>query len=232
MPTPRTPGPTITAPILQRVNYVEFCCGRKGEGKSFLLARRAAKFPRRIVLDFADEFGGVYPGAIECLTYAQCLDALETLAPSSRWIIVASLSVDDVAKLCALLSPEGRPRAGVAAALGGVLVECGEVERIAPNGPAFKPAIAELIHRGRHSRVSMVWGTRRPRDVNRLVTSQADVITAFRQQEPRDVEYLTSVIGPSAATLAHLNKYEHLQYVTSDSTVALVDKDGNAKEIF
>lgn len=223
----------LTSP--PRVNYVEFSCGRKGEGKSHLLARRAANFPRRLVWDFADEFFGVYPDAYECLTFAHVCDALEdaALEKKKRWTIVASLSVDDIARVCALLSPAGRPRSGVAAAAGGVCVECGECEIVAPNSKAFRPAISELIHRGRHSRVSVLFGTRRPRDVSRLMTSQADVITCFRQQEPADVEYLASVIGVIAAEgLATLNKYDHIQYITSTSKATLIDKHGKATEIW
>lgn len=227
MPTPTTTPPTLT----QRVNYLEFACGRKGEGKSHLLARRAARFPRCITLDYADEYFGAGNGAHECFTYTDCLNALELLAAQSRWRIVANLPTDDTAKLCALLSPVGRPRSGVAAALGGVLVECGEVEYIA--GHSAKPEVLELIHRGRHSRVSMVFGTRRPRDVHRLVTSQADVISCFRQQEPRDVEYLASVIGEiPASSLSTLAPWEHVQFITRTNTASLVDKNGKTTGIW
>lgn len=225
------PTPLLSSPTLQRVNYVEFVCGRKGEGKSHLIDRRAARFPRRLTLDYADEYFGTDTSALECLTYADCLGALESVAARGTWRIVANLPAPDMARLCALLSPAGRPRSGVAAALGGVLVECGEVEHVA--GHAAKPEVLELIHRGRHSRVSMMLGTRRPRDVHRLVTSQADVISCFRQQEPRDVEYLASVIGDiPAATLATLAPWEHVQFLTSNATAVLVNKDGKTTEVW
>lgn len=215
---------------LPRINYVEFACGVKGSGKSFALARRAARFPRRIILDYADEFFGVYGGAHECLTIGQVLDALEDVAPSGKWTVVASLSDADMVKLAAVLSPLGRPRSGYAYAVGGVLLECGEVERIAPNR-GLAPEIAELVHRGRHSRTSMAWGTRRPRDVNRLVTSQCDVVACFRQQEVDDIEYLAGLVGRVAAErIGTLGEHHHVLSIPKLNKSYIINQDGKQIE--
>jgi hypothetical protein len=217
---------------MARVNYVEFACGRRGSGKSSLLARRASAFPRRIVLDFADEFQGAYAGAFECVGFPETLDALEEAVKLDRWTLVCSLLPAEVVKLAALLSPPGRPRNGVSYLAGGVLLECGEVELIAPSSSAMRPEIANLVHRGRHSLTSMLWATRRPRDVSRLVTSQLDVISIFRQQEPSDIDYLASLVGSEiAAHVAALGEWEHVQVLPSYGRMAVMDKDGNEKTL-
>lgn len=214
-----------------RVNYAEIASGLKGSGKSHLLARRAARFPRRLILDYADEFFDVYDDAFECLSWPQMLQALRAAAHEKTWVIVASLMLEDVIKLANVLSPAGRPRSGYSYNVGGLIVECGEVELIAPNR-GFHPAIAELVHRGRHSRTSMAWGTRRPRDVNRLVTSQADVISCFRQQETADIEYLASIIGVSAASrISTLAEHHHVQYIPKVNRASVVNGDGEEIEV-
>jgi len=216
--------------VKSRVNYVEFACGRKGSGKSELLARRAARFARRIILDFADEFAGAYRGAYESVGFGETLDALEDAVTRPNWIVVCSLLPEEVVKLAALLSPPGRPRAGLSYAVGGLALECGEVDIIAQTGAALRPEVANLVHRGRHSRTSMLLATRRPRDVSRLVTSQMDVLSIFRQQEPADIDYVASFASSDiAGQVAELGDYEHVQVMPHSGRVALIGADGTER---
>lgn len=182
----------------------------RGTGKSTLLARWAAKFPRRLIFDVSTEFYGKYPGAYECLTYKDTLDALEEVAARPNWVLVTCLLPKEYAKVLGLLAPLHNPRAGYSRAVGGVLVECGEVETIAPVHRGIDPAVENVFHRGRHSLTSLAVATRRPANVNKIVTSQLDALACFRQHEKNDVEYLASVIGEThAARLLSLNVYPH-----------------------
>lgn len=211
---------------------MEFATGRKGSGKSTHLASRAARFPRRIVLDFADEFFGSYAGAFECVGFSETLDALEEAAGRAKWTVVCSLLPAEVVKLAALLSPEGRPRSGYSYLVGGVLLECGEVELIAPNGAAMRNEVANLIHRGRHSRTSMLWATRRPRDVSRLVTSQLDVVSIFRQQEQADIAYLAALVGGDAEPfISGLGEWERVEALPSYGVAVVLDGEGKLKTV-
>lgn len=208
-------------------NFVAFATGKKRSGKSFLLARYASAFPRRFIVDVTGEFSGAYAGAYECMTYGQALDALDDCIGRPRWTVVACLAPADTVKLCAVLAPENNPRSGFAYAVGGLLLECGEVDTIAPNHGGISGAVRNLFQRGRHARVSVVCATQRPRDVHRVVTSQADVIACFRQHEPRDVEYLASITSDALSRrIAALDPFYHVQYLPSNGTAALVDPQG------
>ncbi len=212
---------------VERKNFVAYSCGRKGTGKSTLLARYASRFPRRLILDTSAEFYGKYPGAYECLTYRATLDALEDAAPRSSWIVVACLLPKESAKIFGILSPLRNPVAGYSVAVGGVMVECGEVDTVMPNHKGISAEAANIIHRGRHSLVSLAVGSRRPADVNRLLTSQADVVACFQQYERNDIEYLASVVGENnAAMLSALPDYHHLQYLPQSRRAYIVDPRG------
>jgi hypothetical protein len=56
----------------------------------------------------------------------------------------------------------------------------------------FPPELSKLVRYGRHRRISQLYISRRPAEVARDVTAQADVLVTFRQREPRDLDYLYS----------------------------------------
>lgn len=217
---------------MERRNFVAFGCGMRGTGKSTLMARYASNFPRRFIVDTAAEFFGTYSDAYECLTLRDTLDALEDAADKDRWTIVACLLPKEIAKVCGVFAPLSNPTAGYSANVGGVMIECGEIETIAPNHKGIAPEVVNLIHRGRHSLTSFAVATRRPADVNRLVTSQADVIACFQQHEVSDIEYLTSVVGEVAArAIGELKPFHHVQCMPQRRYAAIVDGKGKTVKV-
>jgi DNA helicase HerA-like ATPase len=59
----------------------------------------------------------------------------------------------------------------------------------------IEPEISNLIKRGRHKNINLIFVTRRPREINRLISSQADYIITFQQREPGDIEWLRRWAG-------------------------------------
>lgn len=211
---------------MQRKNFVAFVCGMRASGKSVLLARYAAKFDRRIVLDPNCEFLGVYPGARECHTLRQTIDALDDCAGEKRWTVVSCIDPEQVPKLCRVLAPVGS-LGGYSRAVGGCLLECGEVDTIAPNHAGIAAEVRNLFQRGRHYRISVVCATQRPRDVHRVVTAQADAICAFKQHEPRDLDYLAQCTSVAIADrVRQLERYFHVQYLPNQGAAFLVNPRG------
>lgn len=100
-----------------------------------------------------------------------------------------------------------------------------EVDMIAPPGretPQFRRLIAQGRHAGGrgHTGVSILSTSRRPAEVSRLLTSQADHIYAFRLQEPADLQYFRSVIGrePSDA-IPTLSPGEYVAWTSTEWSV-------------
>jgi len=74
--------------------------------------------------------------------------------------------------------------------------------------PAKMPVeIETLIRYGRHRDVELVGISRRPAEVNRDLTSNANEVYIFRTHEPRDLEYFRKVIGSAADGLPNLPPY-------------------------
>lgn len=212
-------------------NLIAFACGRKRSGKSHVLAQIAGRFPRRIVFDFVGEFYNRIPGAIQVRTLAQASDALRTARKrGSRWTLVCMMDPAEVPALIGAIAPLGGiPEESFSYCVGGIALECGECDRICPNNASIAPEILDAIQRGRHFRLSSMFGTQRPRQTHRVLTSQSDVLLVFRQREPRDVEYLGEIIRGDVPEYARqLQGHEYLRYFDSTGSLERVAEDGTA----
>lgn len=215
-------------------NLVVFACGRKRSGKSHLLASLASKFPRRIVFDFIGEFYRKIPGAIEAHTLSDALDALRNARKKGRqWTVLCMFNPADVPQLVGAIAPLGAiPERSFSFAVGGVVLECGECDLIMPNNAGIEPEMLDAIQRGRHFRLSSLFGTQRPRQTHRVLTSQADVICAFRQREPRDVDFLGELVRHDIPALVRqLQGHEYVRYFDARGTVERVGEDGAAEVV-
>lgn len=149
------------------------------------------------------------------------------MAKETVWTVVTCIEPDDVAKLCGALAPVGSLGGGYSRAVGGVMFECGEVDTIAPNNAGIRPEVRNIFQRGRHYRISVLCATQRPRDVHRVVTSQADALWLFRQHELRDLEYIAQVTSqPVKDLVRELPQYSHVRYLPNVGTCEIVDRDG------
>ncbi len=223
----------IQLPKSARVNWIGFACGIRDGGKSTLIRKWARSFPRRLVLDFVAEEAAEVPGAIECLTLSETLDAMADVVHEKRteFTIVSSIRKDEVAKLCGILAPPDNPRGGYSLGVDGILLDCSECEYVWPNDNSMSEEAANLIHRGRHYRVSVAAATRRTRDVSRLVTSQADVKAYFRQSEAVDLESIARNEGDFAVEkIAALPQYWYLQKLRS-GRMSIIEADGTEHAI-
>lgn len=209
-------------------NFIAVVTGRKGSGKSHLLARYARLFPRRLVLDFTGEHQHDVPAALVAWKLGECLRILRHVAKHPRWTVVAELHPDDVPQLLALLIPLGQRR-GYSQAVGGMAIECGEVNEIAPNHPGMAREVAAMFSRGRHHWLSVLVAARTSTEINKLCTSQADVVCAFRQHQAADVHRIAQLMGDRAVpALARLQQYEYLRYFVDHGRLDLVHANGQA----
>ncbi len=96
---------------------------------------------------------------------------------------------------------------------------CGDlvfaVEEIDVFGTPYKigTSFASIIQRGRHKRIELIGITQRPFGIHRLLTSQAKEICIFNTNEPRDREYLRNLLGKEIEPqLDSLGEYEYLRW--------------------
>ena len=75
-------------------------------------------------------------------------------------------------------------------------------------------SLAWLLAYGRHLDIEVVWTARRPAEVARLCTSQAEVLDAFRIDDRADLEALRGAFGSDA--LRRMPTLERFQYVSTE----------------
>lgn len=92
-----------------------------------------------------------------------------------------------------------------------------EADLFAPSRGLSRP-MRDAIARGRHWALSIIYASRRPAEVNRLLTSQTTRFIVFRTREPGDLRYLKAFIGEEAADRApDLPKFSYLD-IAADGT--------------
>ncbi len=74
-------------------------------------------------------------------------------------------------------------------------------------------SFAHVVQRGRHKNITLIGITQRPYGINRLLTSQAKEIYVFNTNEPRDREYLRTLLGQEIeAKLDQLDQFEYVKW--------------------
>lgn len=72
---------------------------------------------------------------------------------------------------------------------------------------------SHVVQRGRHKNITLIGITQRPYGIHRLLTSQAKEIYIFNTNEPRDRDYLRTLLGQDIdAKLDNLKQYEYVKW--------------------
>ena len=177
--------------------------GRKGSGKSFLIKRELEQLERFLVWDAMGEYahaesGAGYSGARQWISLTDFAAELQAKGDYGREVFV--LPREDFPRWCKMVYELGRAVA---------VIE--ETSRYTDPGPAFD-ALADLLDRGRHRQVDLIFASPRPVGIPRSFTQQADLLVVFRQTEPADVEYFTKKLGRSEASVVdRLPEYASLR---------------------
>jgi len=78
-------------------------------------------------------------------------------------------------------------------------------------------SFAHIIQRGRHKNITLIGITQRPFGIHRLLTSQAKEIYIFNTNEPRDREYLRTLLGQEIeGKLDSLKQYEYVKWTDGE----------------
>ena len=80
--------------------------------------------------------------------------------------------------------------------------------------PSFCPTpLLELLRIGRHARVDLIFAARRPAEVARDLTAQADEIIAYKTIEPNDLKWFQDVCGKTfAEALPNLSEFHSASF--------------------
>lgn len=169
--------------------------GRRGSGKSTLARSLVAGCTRLIVFNTLGEAEHNDLG----LVFTEPQKLFDYVSRSVQFRAVADFQDDTLFPWTVKL----------AEAVENCTLMVDELDRHA-NPRQIPPELDNCVRYGRHWGVSLLAISRRPAEIPRIVTSQAEVIHTFRLNEPRDVQYVRQFVGDEAFT--DLGEHEHLSY--------------------
>lgn len=190
-------GFVFTLPDDERENWVLSIFGQKGSGKTFLAKEIAEQEDRVIVIDALGQFDNMDP----IMGRENCIRALQKAEKQKRFSLSFWNSETEVTlELLELIFLMQKIT---------LIVD----ETSLWVSSSFLPTeFNDLIMYGRHQAINQVYMSRRPAEINRALTSQSDVIVAFKQHEKRDIDYLKSFMGDMADSARVLPKYKIVAY--------------------
>jgi len=185
-----------------------------------------SRAPRVLTLDIVGEARGTYADGIgPFFGLSDTLRAVQLCATRAvRWHVIAALDDDEIPQLFRRLVPpyDGRS-VSLSEAVGGLSIECGEVDMVAPNGSAPREVV-NAYRRGRHVGLSLLCGTQRPASCARDCTAQADIVATFGTVEPNDVEFWRRTLGgPVSDVVRQLPTYHSVVYQRATGRVLVLD---------
>jgi hypothetical protein len=176
-------------------NQIIAVFGRKGSGKTTLVQRYLAKVRRFVVADSLAEYtvGTVYHDLRDFARAAK-------RAGAGKLQAVVRIGDDEAFDT---LSAMVRVIGEVAPVL--YVIEEADIQC----SPQYIPdSMDRLVRYGRHWRVSLLVVSRRPAEISRHLTAQADTIVAFQTFEPRDLDFFRARCGGDfAESIAGLKRY-------------------------
>lgn len=215
---------------MERENKITFIVGRKGSGKSCLAASLVSEADKRIILDPMFE----HKGGILVTDFDSLVEYTDRLRLHRYAVVFRSMEPIETDLLVALLT-EGDPNMPP---LPGVTIFIDEIDKLC-DARVISEGLKRLVNYGRHYRVSLIAASRRPRQVHRDITANADRILIGQSQEPRDLEYLAEFVGETAAEEARtFSDFEFLDWpsgdvykVSPDGTVKVISKQSRQQEV-
>lgn len=174
--------------------------GKRGSGKSYLANKLIVKEKRFVIFDTLSEYecGVVFLSE----KYDELLLFWRNVYQGRFRLIYRPLKPKaEIDRICDLVYE-----------LGGL---CFMVEEIDCYCTAYEISdmFAAIIQRGRHKNISLIGVTQRPYGIHRLLTSQAKEIYVFNTNEPRDREYLRTLLGQEMdVKLDALKQYEYVHW--------------------
>lgn len=180
---------------MMRRNHIEVVFGKKGSGKTYYAKGRVDDYAGpAIIWDHAHDFAGRFverpvDGALVFSSVREAMDAASAGKLGDRPRVVLQAHRGSLRD-----HPEFDAACAWALRAGNLLLVVDEVDQYCSSG--FTPrSLSDVLSLGRHTCVDQLYLTRRPAEIAREITANADALRAFRTTEPRDLDYLAGYCG-------------------------------------
>ena len=191
-------------------NTIITVLGMKGSGKTTLVQQMLSDWDRVVIVDA----NGEYEEATIAWGLQESVEALTQYENAQRFRLSLRLEQKEeslqILRLSYLLSD--------------ALIVIDEASLY--SSANFMPdEISRLVRFGRHKQLSLFFVARRASELPRDITANSDIVVSFRQQEPRDKEYLMSLFGEKALNVDRLAQYEIMVFGNIEKApLALIER--------
>lgn len=181
--------------------------GKRGSGKSYLANKLIAHEQRVLVFDTLSE----YTEGVVFEEYGDFTAFWRQIYQHPYRLIYRPLKPDEEIEYVADL----------VYAIGNVTFLVEEIDCYCSSHQTSE-SFAHIIQRGRHNNITLIGVTQRPYGIHRLLTSQAKEIYIFSTNEPRDREYLRTLLGQEIEPmLDRLGQYQYLHWKDGEQNVEI-----------
>tara|TARA_Y100000310_G_C20569456_1_gene757235 strand:+ start:174 stop:779 length:606 start_codon:yes stop_codon:yes gene_type:complete len=176
--------------------------GQSGTGKSSWIEKYLPKLPRFILWDTLGEYSG-----FDIVETKEDLFNKVTKHEKKFFGVIFRFIGDDDKQIDSL---------NFMCRLAGAIEHCwiiiDEVDMYASPTLGMPEDLSMILKRGRHLGVSMLFASRRPAEVHRLITAQSRRFVLFRSKEDRDVTFLRGHVGDVADEMKKLPDLHYIDW--------------------
>ena len=181
--------------------------GKRGSGKSYLANKLIENEQRVLIFDTLSE----YTDGVVFEEHEEFIGFWRAIYQRPYRLIYRPLRPDEEIELIADL----------VYAIGNITFLVEEIDCYCTSYQITE-SFAHIIQRGRHNNITLIGVTQRPYGIHRLLTSQAKEIYIFSTNEPRDREYLRTLLGQEIEPmLDRLEQYQYLHWKDGEPNVEI-----------
>jgi len=174
--------------------------GKRGSGKSYLAEKLIENEPRLIMYDIMSEYKNGVVFDIE--NYNEYLEFMRKVYRGRFRIIYRPIKpAEEIERIGEIVFVLGNC--------------CFLIEEVECYSSPYQISdnFAAIIQRGRLKNIKLIGITQRPFGIHRLLTSQSKEIYIFNTNEPRDREYLRTLLGQEIdSKLDALQQYQYVHW--------------------
>ena len=177
--------------------------GKRGGGKSYLVKQHLEGFNRFLVYDTLGEYtqGVIFQDIPSLVEFWQ-----KHYQEDFRLVYQPLQPEEDFAAVCELVW-----------ACGNMVLVVEEIDRFT-DSHSLGFEFANIVQRGRHRHITLIALSQRPYRVNRTLSSQVKEMYTFKQNEPRDIDFISEFIGEDVERIRELPLYNYIHW-TADGKI-------------
>jgi hypothetical protein len=184
-------------------NEVILITGQRGQGKTTFIQNQIGVYSRVILFDLLGEFTS-YETAYQMREFFEKLSHLKDENFFHLNYFNPKTSEDDFHIICEAINR-----------LNDIMFVVDEIDYFCSTHSIPKQ-FDEIVKRGRHQGLNLIVATRRPHEIPVIIRSQVSSLITFRHLEPRDLEYLGSIIDLPVDEIKTLQKFHYIKWTAEE----------------